>query len=85
MGLMTLIEVYKRTPTSLTSNPVYAEIEERREFLAQMQRLGRGKEYSARIEAEISQVKRWLSPYLTMLPGRKLDSYRLLIERSVLS
>jgi hypothetical protein len=34
------------------------EIEERRQFLEEMEALGRGKEYRTRIATEISQVRR---------------------------
>ena len=37
--------------------PVAEEIEERRQFLAEMEALGQGKEYHSKIMTEISQVK----------------------------
>ena len=35
---------------------VLKEIEERKEFLSEMEALGKGKEYSNKIQTEISQV-----------------------------
>jgi len=35
---------------------VLKEIEERREFLSEMETLGKGKEYRSKIQTEISQV-----------------------------
>ncbi len=37
--------------------PVVGEIEERRQFLAEMEGLGRGKEFRSKITTEISQVR----------------------------
>jgi len=38
------------------NSPVLKEIEERREFLNEMEAIGKGKEYRTKIQTEISQV-----------------------------
>ena len=46
---------------------VLQEIEERREFLTEMESLGKGKTYRSRIMSEISQVSIYTFSYFTEL------------------
>ena len=54
---------------SKPSGLVLQEIEERKTFLAEMEELGKGKEYRARIMTEISQVCGGLSDCHQLILG----------------